>query len=530
MDENINDIVANAPEYREPIDAAVKRLAALPRAEYEQVRKNEAKSLDVRTSWLDNEVKAAQGKDDSGNGFELYEPEPWEEEVDGGDLLDRIVLEIRRYVVTPEHVAEAAALWCVHTHAFDLWQVTPRLAISAPTMGSGKSVLLDVLTTMVPRALEAANLSTAVAFRAIEQFRPVLMIDEVDTFLRDNEELRGVLNSGHRKGGQVLRCEGDNIELRAFKTFAPVATAGIGRLPGTLADRSIRAELQRKRPDEYVLGFRSDRIDHLRDLSRQMARWVVDNERALLTAEPAMPEGIHNRKADNWHPLLSIADIAGGDWPMLARTAAIALSSTDADDAESLKVQMLVDIDAIFSKDTEDRMPTRKLVERLVAMEDRPWSDYRRGKPLNARQLGDMLRSFRITPSSMRFADGSNAKGYRLSSFHDVFSRYLRNCAVTTSQVNVAAGYSEFRAVTTDKFVTAQNVKNRSDSAGCDVVTARKGETAEIYDEDGILCVHCGQPIGPEHGIIPHADGAIHENCYEEWFASITHRNGCLPC
>ena len=104
-------------------------------------------------------------------------------------------------------------------------------------------------------------------------------------------------------------------------------TAGIGALPGTLADRSIRAELQRKKPDEHVTGFRSDRIDHLRILARQMVRWLDDNEEVLRSAEPAMPPSMHNRKADNWRPLLSIADAAGGDWPECARTAAIALST-----------------------------------------------------------------------------------------------------------------------------------------------------------------------------------------------------------
>jgi len=184
----------------ESLDDAVARLAKLTRGDYEQCRKAEAKKLDVRPAYLDGEVKEA--RDDGGEGgFKLYEPDPWDDEVDGADLLDRIVSAIREYVVMPEHVAETAALWVVHTHAFDWWQVTPRLAISAPTMGSGKSVMLDVLSTLVPRALEAANLSTAVAFRAIDKFRPTLMIDEVDTFLRDNDELRGVLDSGHRKGG-----------------------------------------------------------------------------------------------------------------------------------------------------------------------------------------------------------------------------------------------------------------------------------------------------------------------------------------
>ena len=179
---------------------------------------------------------------------------------------------------------------------------------------------------------------------------------------------------------------------------------------------------------------------------------------------------------------MSIADAAGGDWPECARTAAIALSKTD--DAESQKVQLLADIQAIFAEDFEDRMPTKKLIERLHELEDRPWSDFRRGKPLTARQFGGMLRSFKIVSSSMRFLDNHNAKGYRLSDFQDVFSRYLANSAVTPSQVTDTAGYSDSSAVTNTSGVTAENVENSNVSAGCDGVTAKKAGNGDSHAND----------------------------------------------
>ena len=143
-----------------------------------------------------------------------------------------------------------------------------------------------------------------------------------------------------------------------------------------------------------------------------------------------MPPGIFNRKADNWRPLLSIADIAGGEWPARARTAAAALSGSDADDAESLKVQLLVDIRAIFETAFEDRITTKALLAHLHEMEDRPWSDFRRGKPLAARTLGDMLRSFKILPNTIRFSDDNVAKGYKKTAFENAFARYLPNQSV----------------------------------------------------------------------------------------------------
>ena len=183
-------------------------------------------------------------------------------------------------------------------------------------------------------------------------------------------------------------------------------------------------------------------------------------------------------------PLLSIADIAGGEWPARARTAAVALSGSDADDAESLKVQLLVDIRAIFQNVSEDRITTKDLLARLHDMEDRPWNDYRRGKAITARQIGVMLRSFKIVASSRRFADGNNAKGYLKTAFEEAFSRYLPDLSVTPSQVTDTAGYSDSRAVTPDIFVTAENVENTMVSAGCDGVTAKKGDTGTLHKND----------------------------------------------
>ena len=233
----------NAPEtVEETYFETIQRLAALPAHEYEQCRKSEAKRLGMRTPVLDKEVSSARPKDDRGNDLGLIEPDPWIEEVDGSSLLDRIVGGLCRHVVMPAYAAHATALWIVHCYIFDIWHHTPRLSISAPEKDCGKSTLLDVLSCLVPRALATANLSTATAFRAIDQFRPTLLIDEFDSFLHNNPELIGALNAGHAKGKRHLRCEGDDNKIRAFNVFGPAALAGIGNLPPTLADRMTSAD------------------------------------------------------------------------------------------------------------------------------------------------------------------------------------------------------------------------------------------------------------------------------------------------
>jgi hypothetical protein len=112
--------------------------------------------------------------------------------------------------------------------------------------------LLDVLTCLVARPLSAANTSTAAVFRVIEVTRPTLLVDEADTFLKENDELRGVLNAGHRKGGAVICTVGEDHEPRQFSVWSPVSIAMIGRLPGTLHDWSLECRLRRRNPSERV--------------------------------------------------------------------------------------------------------------------------------------------------------------------------------------------------------------------------------------------------------------------------------------
>ena len=107
-------------------------------------------------------------------------------------------------------------------------------------------------------------------FRIVELATPTLLIDEADTFLKENDELRGILNTGHRRGGQVLRTVGEDHEPRQFSTWAPAAIAMIGRLPDTLNDRSVIINLRRRKPTEKVKSFRRDRADDLNVLD---ARW-----------------------------------------------------------------------------------------------------------------------------------------------------------------------------------------------------------------------------------------------------------------
>jgi putative DNA primase/helicase len=411
------------------IEAAVAALAAMPAARYELHRKAEALRLGVRIAVLDMMVKAARkAMEPGGQGqrLELKSPEPWHLPVDGGLLLVDLAAEIRRYMVLPDGAAETVALWVVHAHALDAAQISPRLAIVSPVKGCGKSTLLDVVNKLVPRPLATSNVTGATVFRAIEAACPTLLVDEADTFLTENEELRGILNSGHRRSGAfVTRLVGDDHEPRQFSTWAATAIAMIGRLPDTLDSRSVVVELRRRRPDESVADFRFDRTPSLDRLARQVARWAADNLDALSDADPAMPAGLVNRTADNWRPLLAIADLAGGPWPDRARAVALAAVHARGDDDGSSRTRLLADIREAFDTEGVDRLSSARLVALLVEREDRPWSEFRGGKALTANTLARLLKPFEVFPQSIRLDDGTTPKGYHRTRFDDAFARYL---------------------------------------------------------------------------------------------------------
>ncbi len=160
---------------------------------------------------------------------------------------------------------------------------------------------------------------------------------------------------------------------------------------------------------------------------RQCARWANDNQQALEKLNPDIPAELHDRAADNWQPLLAIADLAGGDWPERAREAAKALTDTEGDD-DSIGVMLLADIRQIFEGKTEDRISSKELAEILGEMHDRPWSEWKSGravtKPITQNQLARLLNPFGITPKGVRFGQ-KTPRGYYRDDFEDAFSRYL---------------------------------------------------------------------------------------------------------
>ena len=241
------------------IDAEIECLSKLPLLAYERRRSATASRLEMRATTLDklvNSKRQPEAANGQGQPLDLPTPELWPDRVDGAALLSEMTAAIRKYVVMEAGCPEAVALWTLHAHALDAFQISPRLAVTSPEKRCGKTTALDVVYSLAPRPLSTSNTSAAAIFRTIEAAQPTLLIDEADTFLTSSEEIRGVLNSGHRRSAAyVLRLVGDNHEPRQFSTWAAVAIALIGKLPETLQDRSILIRMRRRLPSRVYCSI-----------------------------------------------------------------------------------------------------------------------------------------------------------------------------------------------------------------------------------------------------------------------------------
>jgi putative DNA primase/helicase len=359
---------------------------------------------------------------------------PWPEPVETAALLAELAGALARHVILPPGGATATALWLLHTYALDAAHITPRLAILSPLKRCGKSTLLKMLGALVHRPLSTANLTAAALFRIVEAQAPTLLVDEADTFLRENEELRGVLNAGHdRQSAQVVRCVGDEHEPRTFRVWAPVAIAAIGKIPDTLMDRSVVVAMKRKAPGESVKRFRRREQAALADLRRKCERWAIDCAPSLCDVQPRLPDELNDRAADNWEALLAIADLAGMGWGDRARKAAALLSGADADDEATQGETLLTDVRTVFEARAIDRLSTKTLLDDLAKLDGRPWAEASKGRPLTSHHLGRLLKRFDIRPGTIRLDNGSTPKGYKRADFEDAWARYVPRETATTA-------------------------------------------------------------------------------------------------
>jgi hypothetical protein len=348
-------------------------------------------------------------------------------------LLDSCRQWVHQYVIVTTEQGNVIAAWILHTWAILAAEFTPYLHITAPEKHCGKSRLLETLEPIVYAACRTEGMTSAALVRTIDKESPTLLLDEVDPAFGGNKEfaesLRLVLNAGFRRGGNVRKCDGRDHELRAFQVFGPKAFAGIGKIPDTVASRSIAIEMRRKLPEENVKPFRSREVKKAAEtLRRSLEAWANSGViKDLQHARPTPPEGLTDRQGDIIEPLLAVADLAAGEWPAMLRTSLSVLFRSVASADASWGVILLRDIRAVFSIQTgkhANSIYTTDVVAALNKLEDSPWSGWNKGKGMTSAALAKLLKPYNIAPGTVRIGISTN-KGYKRESFIDVWNRYL---------------------------------------------------------------------------------------------------------
>jgi hypothetical protein len=348
----------------------------------------------------------------------------------GAGLLEELHAALTRYVIFPNpHAANAVTLWVAASHAQPAWEHAPRLAVVSPLKRCGKSRLLDVVAETCYGPLITVNATIAAVVRSIGQDPPTLLVDEADTLwgskkqADSNEDLRGLLNAGHQRNRPMLRWDVTSRTLDQLDTFAMAMLAAIGDLPDTIMDRAVIIRMRRRAPGEHVDPYRTRRdappLNQLRD---HLTAWARQQIRELQHATPAMP--LEDRAADTWEPLIAIADLAGGNWPTRARTAAATMTAAEAQQEEdtSASVRLLADLREVFG--AAEALYTTTILEALHKLEDAPWPDWY-GHPLSTRDLAKLLRPFGVRAKNVREPGGEPRKGYARADLHEPWARYV---------------------------------------------------------------------------------------------------------
>lgn len=411
-------------------DEAIQRLAALPPMDYDRIRKDEAKKLNVQVKTLDDKVKAARTEVSTPGRMPFTAAESWPHAIDPASVLDETVEIILRYVVMDLEQAQAAALWIAMTWFIEVVEVAALALITAPEKACGKSQLLTIFGYLVARPLPAANSTASFLFRAIELWQSTILVDEADTFIGDNEEFKGLVNAGHTRANAYVGrtvAVGDSYEPRLFNVWGAKGFAGIAlekHFPDSTMSRGILFVLRRKLQHESVERLRhADRM-LFTVLASKLARFAQDYAEQVRNARPALPDELSDRAQDDLEPLLAIAQCAGPEWLQRATAAALKLSGAG-ETLASIGNELLSDIQEVFASTQVTKISTVDLIAALVSDEEAPWATYNRGKQISPRQLARQLASYGIASKTVRMAPHATPKGFDLAQLEDAFARYL---------------------------------------------------------------------------------------------------------
>jgi hypothetical protein len=321
--------------------------------------------------------------------------------------LEFIIDIFAKHLDAPRHYLIGLSLWALHTHVYAKYSKTPRLAILSPVPNCGKSTVLEILAAMVWNGKRVIDPTEAALFRLASNH--TMLLDEVDN-MSISRGMKSVLNEGDRLGGSVIRT-GKDGEVISYPVFAPLALAGIGKLPATLMTRSLVIRLHRS--DKAMERF-SSREQYY---ASQLHNWI---EQAVLSPEPQMPVQLGGRDADKWRPLISIADSLGRS--AMAREAALKFLEESIN--PDIKELVLRDTQRIFNRAKVNKISVKRMHEKLLEDKEGEHEVDYEGQKITKRKIGDTLRDFQIISRVERLERGETIRYWLKDDFEEMWKRY----------------------------------------------------------------------------------------------------------
>lgn len=350
----------------------------------------------------------------------VAEIEPYHEPVTHDEIYTALYSLVHEHMAIDEPLKVAFVLWVIFTYLTDISDFAPIAWITAPERQCGKSTLLGLFERVVNKPMAFNNITQAVLYRVMEQFKPTLLIDEIDTSLKDKNELLGIVNAGYsRHASNVPRMNQDKGGIvEKFDVFGAKVFSGIGEMKGTFASRAIRFELRRKTNSDKVKRFNKRTLPYetTNEIQSKVKRWAGDNRQAVQAVQTPLLQ-INDRDFDNWEILLQIATVLG----VYDKALQACLTICNRKDEPSLNEMLLSDIRDIFNV---ERMSSTDLLEKLNFDSEKCWQTLNNGSPLTSHQLAKKLKGFGIVSKNMRI-NSIQVKGFDKADFVKTWAQYL---------------------------------------------------------------------------------------------------------
>ncbi len=387
--------------------------------------------------------------------------EVYKGEVDAVNLLNEIHDNLNKYLTLPPHAATVMTVWVLYSYLIDVIYVMPYLCINAPEKQCGKSLVLEVLSKLAKKSYITTKISAATLYRFMEQYKPTLLIDEADTFIKSDPDMQNALNAGYIRGNCALKTSSDkDHKIEKFDASgAKVITAinAINVLPDTVIDRSIIIKLKKKTEDEKTVRYRRQAINNpnhpiyksfaiirskLLKLAEDIKERVEDKFLDVNFFNTFDVYGVSDRMKDNWEPLLVIASIIGGDWYTNSLKAFDEISKIEIPQ-ETIHSNLLCDIYKLVKGKLSDKVniSTKDLIKELCeSLPDSNWNDFKFGKPLNEKDLNRLLGFYELKSRKIHNKCSKDFRGFYFKDFEDCFNRYCSRITKDDIEATFADG------------------------------------------------------------------------------------------